>query len=332
MVLGHFRCKFGIGMAATAALVSVPLVLLPADSASASGPGGTAVTAYGGARAAGQPPAELDGPVAAVAATSDGGGYWLAAADGGVFAFGDARFFGSEGGTPLNAPVVGIASTPDGGGYWLAAADGGVFAFGDARFFGSEGATPLNVPVVGMAAAPGGGGYWLVAGDGGVFSFGSAPFAGSLGGTMLEHPVVGMAAPAAGPGYLLATSDFGLLTPGTVPGVLAECTIPSDTPQPRPSSIVLACADGNAYLANLIWSSWTATSAIGSGTYVYNDCTPDCAGGTFVTVPGATIQLTSPLSTFDGVEFSTVTWTYPSAGPPGSWTRESEPLLLSTST
>ena len=34
-------------------------------------------------------------PVVGIAATPDGGGYWLVAADGGVFAFGDARFFGS---------------------------------------------------------------------------------------------------------------------------------------------------------------------------------------------------------------------------------------------
>ena len=58
--------------------------------------------------------------------TPDGGGYWLAAADGGVFGFGDAHFhgdtytIGKE--RSLAAPVVGVAATPDGGGYWLAAA------------------------------------------------------------------------------------------------------------------------------------------------------------------------------------------------------------------
>ena len=38
----------------------------------------------------------------------------LTAADGGVFAFCGAPFYGSMGGKPLNKPMVGIASTPDG--------------------------------------------------------------------------------------------------------------------------------------------------------------------------------------------------------------------------
>jgi hypothetical protein len=74
----------------------------------------------------------------------------LVAADGGVFAFGDARFFGSTGGVVLRSPVVGLAASPSGAGYWLVAADGGVFAFGDARFFGSTGGVVLQSPVVGL--------------------------------------------------------------------------------------------------------------------------------------------------------------------------------------
>jgi hypothetical protein len=47
--------------------------------------------------------------VVGIAATPDGKGYWEVASDGGIFAFGDAGFFGSMGGKPLNAPVVGIS-------------------------------------------------------------------------------------------------------------------------------------------------------------------------------------------------------------------------------
>ena len=89
-------------------------------------------------------------PSWAVATTPSGGGYALVASDGGVFAFGDAAFHGSMGGTHLNAPVVGIQVTPDNGGYLLAATDGGVFAFGDGTFSGSLGGQHLNQPVIGI--------------------------------------------------------------------------------------------------------------------------------------------------------------------------------------
>ena len=41
---------------------------------------------------------------------ASGEGYWLVGADGGVFAFGDAAFYGSEGGKRLNASIVGMAA------------------------------------------------------------------------------------------------------------------------------------------------------------------------------------------------------------------------------
>jgi len=58
------------------------------------------------------------------------------AADGGIFAFGDAPFDGSMGGQQLNKPVVGMAAPRSPAGYWLVAADGGIFSF-DVSFLGS---------------------------------------------------------------------------------------------------------------------------------------------------------------------------------------------------
>jgi hypothetical protein len=89
-----------------------------------------------------------------MATTGDGKGYWLAGADGGVFAFGGAPFDGSMGGTRLRAPIVGIATAGGGKGYWLAGADGGVFAFGGAPFDGSMGGTRLSAPIVGIGEEP----------------------------------------------------------------------------------------------------------------------------------------------------------------------------------
>jgi hypothetical protein len=45
-----------------------------------------------------------------MAATADGQGYWLVAADGGVFSFGGAPFLGSLSGQHLNQPIGGLVS------------------------------------------------------------------------------------------------------------------------------------------------------------------------------------------------------------------------------
>ena len=143
-----------------------------------------------------------------------GRGYWLVASDGGIFSFGDARFFGSTGAMTLNQPIVGMAATPTGNGYWMVASDGGIFAFGDAGFYGSAGDQPLQRPIVGMASTPTGRGYWLVASDGGIFAYGDARFLGSTGGLPLHHPVVGMATTPGGNGYWLVASDGGIFSFG----------------------------------------------------------------------------------------------------------------------
>ncbi len=57
-------------------------------------------------------PAALNKPVVGMAATPDGQGYWLVASDGGIFTFGDARFYGSTGAMTLNKPIVGMAPPP----------------------------------------------------------------------------------------------------------------------------------------------------------------------------------------------------------------------------
>ena len=75
--------------------------------------------------------------------TPSGKGYWLVASDGGIFTFGDARFYGSTGAIRLRAPIVGMTATPSGKGVWLVASDGGIFTFGDAKFRASLGAQTL---------------------------------------------------------------------------------------------------------------------------------------------------------------------------------------------
>ncbi len=144
--------------------------------------------------------------------------YWLAAADGGVYAFGGAAHYGTMAGRLLDEPVVGMAATPTGDGYWLVARDGRIFSFGSAKFYGSMGGEHLAFPVVGMVGDPATGGYWLVAADGGVFSF-HAPFFGSLPGIVrdstIAQQVVGMAATPTGRGYWLVASDGRIFSFGS---------------------------------------------------------------------------------------------------------------------
>jgi hypothetical protein len=201
------------GLVALLALLAAALVSPSGASTPTSDVAGSPV-AFGNAAFLGATPTQTAAPAVGMAATPEGGGYWVVGADGGVFSFGDAKFWGSTGGMHLNEPVVGMAATPDGGGYWLVASDGGVFSFGDAKFWGSMGGQHLNQPVVGIAATPDGGGYWLVASDGGIFSFGDAPYEGSMGGQHLNQPVVGIAASPIGDGYVEVASDGGVFSFG----------------------------------------------------------------------------------------------------------------------
>jgi hypothetical protein len=144
----------------------------------------------------------------------NGGGYWMVATDGGIFSYGNAKFFGSTGNIRLNQPIVGMAATPSKQGYWLVASDGGIFAYGDAKFFGSAGNIKLAKPIVGMTTTPSGSGYWMVASDGGIFAFGDAKFFGSTGNIKLAQPIVGMTTSPGGSGYWMVASDGGIFAFG----------------------------------------------------------------------------------------------------------------------
>jgi hypothetical protein len=133
-------------------------------------------------------------------------GYRLVATDGGIFAFGEAPFYGSTGNIKLNKPINAMAATPSAAGYWMVASDGGIFAFGDAQFFGSTGGTRLDHPVVGMATTPTGRGYWLATAGGQVFPFGEAGPHGSMASPP-SQPIVGIASTPGGGGYWLAGRD-----------------------------------------------------------------------------------------------------------------------------
>ena len=89
-------------------------------------------------------------PIVAMAATSDRKGYWLVAADGGVFCFGDAPFAGSLA-SWSDFGEVSISPAGEGDGYLIALSDGMVVPFGSAVFEGDAAQLPLAGPIVGIA-------------------------------------------------------------------------------------------------------------------------------------------------------------------------------------
>jgi hypothetical protein len=196
-------------------------------------------------------PPDSPAPPASPLPLSTGHGYWLVGSDGGIFTFGQAKFYGSTGSLTLQRPVVGITPSSSEDGYWLVASDGGIFAF-NVPFVGSLpslGLHPagsglpnsLNEPIVGLVPSANGKGYYMVASDGGVFAF-NASFAGScpgIGGC--SGAAVAVAPDASGDGYWIATATGHVYAFGDAPYFGA--------PGPQSSAItsMVRTPDGGGY-------------------------------------------------------------------------------------
>lgn len=151
---------------------------------------------------------------AAITVRSNGTGYWIVDTQGGVRAFGSAKFLGQRPRLKRGEVISTLAATPTGNGYWLFSNRGRAVAYGDARHFGDKNGKPLNGPIIASAATPTGKGYFMVASDGGVFTFGDARFRGSTGNKRLNKPVVGLSPTPSNKGYWLVASDGGVFTFG----------------------------------------------------------------------------------------------------------------------
>ncbi|MCZ7526466.1 MAG: hypothetical protein M5U14_08890 [Acidimicrobiia bacterium] len=115
----------------------------------------------------------------------------MVANDGGIFAFGDARFRGSMGGIPLNAPVQALVPTPHRQRLLARRLRRRRLRLRRRHLPRLHGRHPLNRPVVGMVHFDAG--YLMVASDGGIFNFSDHPFHGSLGNTPPLWPITSAA-------------------------------------------------------------------------------------------------------------------------------------------
>jgi hypothetical protein len=74
----------------------------------------------------------------------------MVAADGGIFSFGHAPFFGSGASPPRSSPCVGMGASTSGRGYALLLADGSVLPYGDVPYLGGAQGRIFG-PAVGLA-------------------------------------------------------------------------------------------------------------------------------------------------------------------------------------
>ena len=148
----------------------------------------------------------LNAPIVGMVPSVDGAGYFMVASDGGVFAFGDARFSGSCPGIGgCSGAAVSVVPDADGDGYWVVTATGNVYAFGKAPSYGAPGAR--SVPVTSAVRYPDGSGYWILFADGTVWSSNSAKAFGGPSGLGGANPATAVFATTDGKGYWVATAN-----------------------------------------------------------------------------------------------------------------------------
>ena len=160
---------------------------------------------------------ELAAPIVGMVPSSTGHGYFMVGSDGGVFAFGDAKFAGS-------CPAIGgcsgaaVAVIPDhtGNGYWLVTATGHVYGFGDAGYLGAPG--PQSSPVTSAVSTTDGNGYYILTANGSVFTYGDAVnLGGPTSGTGGLNPASAIFTTATGGGYWVATGNGSVFPYGDAP-------------------------------------------------------------------------------------------------------------------
>jgi Peptidase A4 family/Bacterial Ig-like domain (group 3) len=165
------------------------------------------------------PVKKLNAPIVGMVPSPDGGGYFMVASDGGVFAFGDAKFEGSCPGIGgCSGSAVTVMPDATGDGYSLVTASGHVYSFGDAGAFGAPG--PQGTPVTSAVRTPDGAGYWILFANGVVDAFGDAQNLGTpVNQTNGSDPATAIFATDDGGGYWVASAEGAVFTFGDAPAL-----------------------------------------------------------------------------------------------------------------
>ncbi len=162
-------------------------------------------------------PNSLNAPIVGMVPSADSGGYFMVASDGGVFAFGDAKFAGScysIGGCA--GAAVAVMPDASGFGYWVVTRTGDVYTFGDAPYYGGPG--NVGAPVTSAVRTPDGRGYWILTANGTVYNYGDAHNYGSPGGQYGGFdPATAVFSTSDGAGYWVAAADGSVHAYGDAP-------------------------------------------------------------------------------------------------------------------
>ena len=162
-------------------------------------------------------PHSLNAPVVGMVPSADQGGYFMVASDGGVFAFGDAKFAGScySVGGCVGAAVA-VMPDASGNGYWVVTQTGNVYGFGDASNFGGPGNT--GSPVTSAVRTPSGNGYWVLTANGNVYAYGDAKnAAGAPGAFGRTNPATAVFTTSDNSGYWIASANGSVYPVGGAP-------------------------------------------------------------------------------------------------------------------
>lgn len=169
-----------------------------------------------------------------------------------------------------NCPPPDISGTT-GGGTADAGTNGATGATGTTGASGTNSGTNTN----GTNGSAGTSGDASTGTDGGTAGTGGAGGGGAVNGSASADTNGTAGGGAAATPYQVARQYSADGRPATL---LIDC---GDRATVKPEQYTLACSDGTNYLTGLRWTYWSRNSARATGLQYANDCTPDCAHGTF---------------------------------------------------
>jgi hypothetical protein len=118
---------------------------------------------------------------------------------------------------------------------------------------------------------------------------------------------------------LLLMFAFALSASAAAPLKITNCYSAAS----RPKTVVLTCGDANTALKGLAWSSFGGSTAQGKGTFVTNNCEPNCASGKNLSYP-VKVKATGSVSCKHGLRvYAKLTLQFtgkaPGPGVPRTW-------------